>query len=361
MSSIGIMVRFRCIWSRGRVIGFSVMGFSVIGCWVVGFSMIGCWVVGSRVVRCRVVRVGMMGVLWYMNIGVLMRVLVQLIKGHCFTTINLVPEFTSKLILIKQGSIRAHKTSTLRSISTIITHTINLATSLWISIHTRLERSIFTAKLSVWRISMARIVFAGYAWGTMLIVMLLMVVGVLVVWLWCMIWVRSMIRCWFMVCRLGCMIGSRFMVCWSRWTIRGRFMVSWSRWTIRGRFMISRFRCMIGIRLMVSWGRWTVRSRFMIRRRAVRSRFIVGWSRWTVRGRFMISRSRRTIWSGLMICSWTIRSWFISCRGIRSCRSWRIISYASRKGCKLGKSLYSVEVFSKFSQFHKIFCQAGAC
>jgi len=316
----------------------------------------------------------MMGVLWYMNIGVLMRVLVQLIKGHCFTTINLIPEFTSKLILIKQGSIRAHKSCTLRSISTIITHTIHLATSLRISIHTRLERSIFTAKLCVWRISMARVVLAGYAWSTMLIVMLLMVVGVLVVWLWCMIWVRSMIRCWFMVCRLWCMIGSRFMICRFRRMIGSRLMVSWSRWTIRGRFMVGRFRCMIGSRFMVSWrrwtirrrfmigwSRWTVRSRLMISRRAVRSRFMVSWSRWTIRGRFMISRSERTIWSGLMVCSWTIRSWFISCRGIRSCWGWRIISYASRKGCKLGKSFYSVKVFSKFAQFHKIFCQAGAC
>merc|ERR1719468_236697 len=196
----------------------------------------------------------MMGVLRGMHEGVLVGVLVQLVQGNSFATVNLVPELASKLILIKESTIGAYEPGTLGPITSVIAHTVYLTSSLGISIHARLVRSVSTVKLGVWRLSIAGIILAWDSGNSVLIVVVVMV-GVLVIWLW------FVVRSWLMVGRLRRMIGSRFMV-----------SGLWS---------------MVGRGLMVS-GLWSmIRGRLMIRRRAVRSRLVIGWSRSVIRSRLV--------------------------------------------------------------------------
>lgn len=49
--------------------------------------------------------------LWFGVVWVLVRVCIQLIQGNSLATVNLVPKLTSKLVLVKQGTIRADKPS----------------------------------------------------------------------------------------------------------------------------------------------------------------------------------------------------------------------------------------------------------
>lgn len=49
--------------------------------------------------------------LWFGVVRVLVRVRIQLVQGNSLATVNLVPKLTSKLVLVKQGAIRADKPS----------------------------------------------------------------------------------------------------------------------------------------------------------------------------------------------------------------------------------------------------------
>lgn len=49
--------------------------------------------------------------LWFGVVWVLVRVCIQLIQGNSLATVNLVPKLTGKLVLVKQGAIRADKPS----------------------------------------------------------------------------------------------------------------------------------------------------------------------------------------------------------------------------------------------------------
>ena len=84
--SIGVV-----IGGRGGIGGRLVISrlWGVIGCWVVGLSMIGSRVVGFCMIGGRMVGVGVMRVLGGMHEGVLVGVLVQLVQGNSFATVNL--------------------------------------------------------------------------------------------------------------------------------------------------------------------------------------------------------------------------------------------------------------------------------
>merc|ERR1719468_892503 len=211
----------------------------------------------------------MMGVLRGMHEGVLVGVLVQLVQGNSFATVNLVPELASKLILIKESTIGAHEPGTLGPITSVIAHTVYLTSSLGIGIHARLVRSVSTVKLGVWRLSIAGIILAGNAGNSVLIVVVVMV-GVLVIWL------RFVVGSWLMIGRLRGMIGSRFMVSglWS--VIRGWFMICRSRRAIRSRLVISRSRRAVRRRLVISGLRSMVRGWFMVGRLSIGSRLVIG-------------------------------------------------------------------------------------
>jgi len=59
-------------------------------------------------------------------VRVLQWVGVQGIERDSLAAVNLIPEFTGELILIKECSIRTDKACTLGSVSAIVTHTICL-------------------------------------------------------------------------------------------------------------------------------------------------------------------------------------------------------------------------------------------
>jgi len=330
MSSIGVMIGRR----GGRVgRGRWVVGGGVVGLSMVGGRMVGRW--GRRIGRGRwliggrMMRVWVMWVLGRVDKWVLMWVFVQLVQGHSFATVNLIPEFTGKLVLIEQGAVGTNKASAGGTVTTIVTHTVHLTTSLRISIHARLERSTGTAKLGVGSLSITGIVNTSLARNTMLIMVLMMV----------RILVGSMVGSGLMVSWFWGMIGSWLMVCGLRSMVRSWLMISRSRRVIGSWLMISRSRGTVGSRLMVSWGRRTVGSRLMISRcrGTVRSWLMVSWGRRAVGSRLMISR-----------CRGTVRSW--SWGRIRSCRSRGDIIYTFGKVCKLWKSFYSGEIFSKLSK-----------
>ncbi len=84
--SVGVVIRGwggiggRFMISRLR----GVVGGRMVGLCVIGGRMVGLCVVGGRVVG-----VGMMGILGGMHEGVLVGVLVQLVQGNSFATVNL--------------------------------------------------------------------------------------------------------------------------------------------------------------------------------------------------------------------------------------------------------------------------------
>ena len=78
---------------------------------------------------------------WFRIVRVLVWISIQFIQGNSLATVNLeswnnvwkilqethlVPKLTSKLVLIKQGTIRADKPCTRGTISSIITHSVCL-------------------------------------------------------------------------------------------------------------------------------------------------------------------------------------------------------------------------------------------
>merc|ERR1719468_1000693 len=200
----------------------------------------------------------MMGVLRGMHEGVLVGVLVQLVQGNSFATVNLVPELASKLILIKESTIGAHEPGTLGPITSVIAHTVYLTSSLGIGIHARLVRSVSTVKLGVRRLSIAGIILAGNTGNSVLIVVVVMV-RVLVIWLrfvvgsWLMVgWLRGMVGSRLMVSGLWSMVGSRLVVSRLRSVIRGWLVISRSGSVIRGWIKICRSRRAIRSRLMIS-------------------------------------------------------------------------------------------------------------
>merc|ERR1711881_57899 len=65
--------------------------------------------------------------LWLWVVWILMWISIQFIQGNSLATVHLVPKLTSKLILIKQGTIRADKPCTRGAISPIITYSVCLA------------------------------------------------------------------------------------------------------------------------------------------------------------------------------------------------------------------------------------------
>ncbi len=136
---------------------------------------------------------------------------------------------------------------------------VYLTSSLGISIHARLVRSVSTVKLGVRRLSIAGIILAGDARNSVLIVVVVMV-GVLVIWL------RFVVGCWLMVGRLRRMIGSRLMVS-GLWSMVGsRLVVGRSRRAVRSRLVISRSRSVIRGWLMICMSRRAIRSRLVISR-----------------------------------------------------------------------------------------------
>merc|ERR1719312_1730401 len=64
---------------------------------------------------------------WFRIVRVLVWIRIQFIQGNSLAAVNLVPKLTSKLVLIKQGTIRADKPCTRGTISSIITHSVCLA------------------------------------------------------------------------------------------------------------------------------------------------------------------------------------------------------------------------------------------
>jgi len=276
----------RMVWSRCMRLGVVASRGRCKG-W--GRRSIGSWLVG----------IGMMGVLGWVNEWVLNGVLVKLVEGHSFTTVDLIPELASKLVLIKQSAVRTNKSSASGTVTAIVTHSIHLTTSLRISVHARLKGSTGTAKLGVRSLSIAGIVNTSLARYTMLIMVLVMI-RILVrsmVWSRLMVgWFRGMVWSRLMVCRLWSMVRGWLMICRRRRVIGSWLMIS------RGRLMVSRSRRVIGGWLMICRSGRTIRSWFMVSR-----------SRRAVRSRLMISRGRRTVGRCLMK-NWSrraVRCWLI--------------------------------------------------
>jgi len=78
---------------------------------------------------------------WFRVVWVLVWISIKFIQGNSLATVHLVPKLTSKLVLIKQGTIRADKPCTRGAISSIITHSVCLASRLRISVHSGAERN----------------------------------------------------------------------------------------------------------------------------------------------------------------------------------------------------------------------------
>jgi len=197
---------------------------------------------------------------WFRIVRVLVWISIQFIQGNSLATVNLVPKLTSKLVLIKQGTIRADKPCTRGTISSIITHSVCLASRLRISVHSWAKWNGGAAKLCVRGFSKTGIVLARNSRDSMLIVVWVMMF--LVIWVMMRLW--WMIGCWFMVSWSWRMVRCRFMVDWSWRMVWLWLMVSWCWWNIRSRcwLMIYRSRRNIGsrsrdiwLRLMVGFGR----------------------------------------------------------------------------------------------------------
>merc|ERR1711962_1997306 len=246
---------------------------------------------GGVMWRCRSIGGGVLArLLRRVDVGVLGRVFVQVVQGHCLPAVHLIPVFTGKLVLVKQCSVGTHEPSSSGTVTTVVAHSVHLTSSLWVRVHARLEGGGSTAELCVRSLSITGVVHASLTRDSVVVVLL--VVRVFVV-------------------RFGLMIGgcrfvvggSRFVVGGSRRTVGGRLMISWGRWAV-------------GSGLVIGRSRWAVRSRFMISRcrRAVRSRFMVSWG-------------RRTVWSWFMIGRWTVRSWIMVSWSRTTVWSWFMIGW----------------------------------
>jgi len=374
-------------------IGSRVVGCGSIGSGMMGGSMLRSRSIGGGVMwRCRSIGGGVwMLLLWWVDVGVLGRVFVQVVQGYCLPAVHLIPVFTGKLVLVKQCSVGTHEPSSSGTVTTVVAHSVHLTSSLWVRVHARLEGGGSTAELCVRSLSITGVVHASLTRDSVVVVLL--VVRVFVV------------RFGLMIGGSGFVVGgSRFVVGGSGRTVGGRLMISWGRWAVGSGLVIGRSRWAVRSRFMVSWGRWTVRSRFMISRcrRAVRSRFMVSWGRrtvwswfmigrWTVRSWFMVSWSRRTVWSWFMIGWWTVGSWFMVSRGrrtirlrfmigrsrravrrrlmvrwsirlrwgirlrrIRGRRSGGVVASIDREIRELGEALDSVKGLSKLPQLHEL-------
>jgi len=288
--------------SVGRM-GSRGVGGRGIGCGGVGrSSMVRGGMVGGGVVkRGRVVGICMLLVLWLGQVGVLVRVRVQLVEAHGLATVNLVPELAGELVLVEEGAVGADEAGALGPVPSVVAHTVNLTSCLWVGVHAGLEGSVGAAELGVGGLSQAGVVHAGLArHAVLVVVMVLLVVGVRVVG------------------RLGLVVGlgrgvvgSRLMVGGLRGVVGGRFggvvrswlMISRGRGAVRSWLMVGRCRGAVRGGLMVGGLRGVVGSRLMIgrSRRTVRSRLMVGGLRGVVGGRLVVSRCGRAVRSRLMV------------------------------------------------------------
>merc|ERR1711892_570831 len=190
--------------------------------------------------------------LWFWIVRVLVRVRIQFVQGNSLAAVHLVPKLTSKLVLIKQCTIRTDKSSSRGSIPAIIAHTVCLASCFWVCVHSGSVGNGGTAELGVGGFCVTWVVFAGNTGNSMLIVVWVMVL--LVVGLWCMVWswfmvswCWRMVRCWFMVCGCWWMVRCWFMVYWCWRMVWFWFMVYWCGFVVCWGWWV------IWLWLMVSW------------------------------------------------------------------------------------------------------------
>jgi len=278
---------------------------------------------GGMVQRGRVVGVYMLLDLWLGQVGVLVRVCVQLVQAHSLATVNLVPELAGELVLVEEGAVGADEAGALGTVTAVVAHTVHLTSCLWVSVHAGLEGSVGAAELGVGGLGQTGIVHAGLARHSVLVVvMILLVVGVRVVGgLGLMVGLgRGVVGSRLMVGglrgvvggRLGGVVRSRLMISRGRGAVRSWLMIGRCRGAVWGGLMVGGLRGMVGSRLVIGRSRWTVRSWLM-----------VGGFRGVVGGRLMISRCRRAVRSRLMIggSRRAVRGWssitrLVICRGM---------------------------------------------
>jgi len=83
------------------------------------------------------------------KVGILMTIQIEIVQRYSLATVNLIPELAGKLVLVKEGSIGADKTSSSRTIATIIAHSVRLTSRLRVCIHSWPVGHRGTAELGV--------------------------------------------------------------------------------------------------------------------------------------------------------------------------------------------------------------------